>query len=140
MRILALDFGEVRIGMAMGEKDLGIAFPREVLANNSDTFSNILSICLLEKIEKILVGLPILPGGSESTMTEKARVFAEELEDFFVQKNCSIPVDFCDETYSSRSARKSAQQFGISEKEMRGNTDSVAAAIFLQTIFDRGDL
>ncbi len=139
MKILALDFGEVRIGMAMGEREMGIAFPRDILENNEHSFAVLHDFCQAEKVQKVLVGLPILPGGKESAMTEKARVFAENLEDFFVQKNYSIPVDFCDETYSSRSARQSAHKFGFSEKEMRGNTDSVAAAIFLQTVFDRMD-
>jgi len=139
MKILALDFGGVRIGTAMGESDLGIAFPREILGNDENTAEHILELCSSERIERVLVGLPILPGGSESAMTEKARIFAENLEDFFVQKNCSIPVDFCDETYSSRSARQSAQKCGVSERGMRGKTDSVAAAIFLQTVFDQGN-
>lgn len=140
MKILALDFGSVRVGSAFGETEIGIAFPREILANDDDLFRKVLEICQGEKAERVLVGLPILPGGGESEMTEKARVFAENLEDFFVQKNCSIPVDFCDERFSSQTARKSGRRFGFSEKEMRGKTDAMAAAIFLQTVFDGGKI
>jgi len=175
MNILALDFGTKRIGVAVGDTEVGIAFPREEIKNTflpdkepclpkaracldssgdildsseglrrvlrkkeNPVFFHILTLCRQEDIEKIIVGLPLMPAGHDSKETENARRFAEDLEDFLLENNCSIPVDYMDERYSSKTAQIAAQQSGLSEKQSRGKIDSAAAAIFLQQYLDRG--
>lgn len=146
MNILAIDFGTKRLGIAVGNIETGIAFPREGIENNSfplirrsegvSVFFEVLTLCQQEKIEKILVGLPLMPRGTDSKETENARQFAEDLEDFLLENNCDIPVDYTDERFSSKSAQQAAQAAGKTQKQSRGNLDSAAAAIFLQQYLD----
>jgi putative transcription antitermination factor YqgF len=174
MNILAIDFGTKRLGIAVGDTETGIAFPRDGIENTTtcppllkeglgeiflenknytntqqaDTslptspftkggsFPQILTLCQQEKIARVLVGLPLMPAGTDSKETENARRFAEDLEDFLLHHDCDIPVDFTDERFSSKTAQQAAQAAGKSQKQSRGNLDSAAAAIFLQQYLD----
>lgn len=137
MHLLAIDFGIKNLGIALGDTDLGIAFPKDILDNNNEAFSEIQKIVEFEKVGRILVGLPILPSGRETEETENARIFAEHLEDYLLNNGNNIPVDFIDERYSSKTAKISGKGSGLTEKKMRGKIDSAAAAVFLQQYLDR---
>lgn len=140
MNILAIDFGTKRLGIAIGDTEMGIAFPRDEIINvgasHRHALQEILTLCQQEKIEKILVGLPLMPAGTDSKETENARRFTEDLEDYLLQNNCDIPVDYTDERFSSKTAQQAAQASGLTQKQSRGNLDSAAAAIFLQQYLD----
>lgn len=134
MKILALDYGEKRIGYAVGETTLGIAFGRDVLANNS--FSEVLfkikEIIAKEGIEMILVGLPKLLDGTETEQTIYTQEFADKL-----QQKINIEVEMEDERLTSAEATKTLHLQNIKEKKQKGKKDVISAEIILQNYLYR---
>ncbi len=133
MRALALDIGEVRIGIAASDATGTVASPvavlpaQEVLAN-ARTWRYV-----LEDIEpEVLVcGLPQTMAGEDGPQAEKIRRIANE-----ISHACGIPLEFADERLSSVEAKRILKSQGLSEKRMRGKVDMVAASLFLQTWLD----
>ena len=120
MRLLGIDWGEKKFGLAIAEGAL--AEPYAVVA----TRDQVLKIIAKEKIEKIIVGL------SESASAQKAREFGQALS-----RGVTVPVEFSDETLSSHDARRLAIESGIGRKKRKGLEDSYAAAIMLQSYLER---
>ena len=131
MRLLALDYGHKRIGVAIGTSEDGIAFPREPLQNAAEVFAVILALVQAEGVQQVIVGLPLNLAGEEADIVAPARAFADTLEDALLAADMKIPVDFCDERFTSILATRAARAHGLSEKAMRGQLDSAAAAILL---------
>ena len=126
MRILALDIGEVRVGIAVCDPGERVASPvcvlpaREV-TDNAKPF----------KPELLLCGLPKTLAGEEGPQAKRIRKVADA-----ISKNCGIPHEFADERLSSREAKRSLREKGLSEKDMRGKVDMIAASLFLQAWLD----
>ena len=135
MRVLALDFGRKRIGVAIGDSTDGIAFPREPLGNTPELLQHLLDLVNAEGIEHIIVGLPLNLQGEEAQIVAPAREFADALEDALLAAGLPIPVDFCDERFTSILATQAARASGLTDKDMRGQLDSAAAAILLVGYF-----
>jgi putative Holliday junction resolvase len=136
MKILALDFGEKRIGVATGDTDTGIAFPQDPLAVNDQLMKEIETLCEQNHVHKIIVGLPLMPKGFETKVSNLVRDFVDQLEDYLLSCSKQIPVDLFDERFSTFTARSAARAMGLNNKQMQGNLDSSAAAVFLQHYFD----
>ncbi len=135
MKTLALDFGQKRIGVAIGESEDGIAFPRGPLTNSATIFEQIFTIVEAEGIRQVIVGLPLNLQGGEALIVAPAREFADRLEDFLLEHGASVPVDFFDERFTSKLAQQAGVLHGQTHKQMRGNLDSAAAALLLETYF-----
>lgn len=130
MRALALDIGEVRVGIAVGSTQTGLAFPVCVL-NTQDvcTMSSVFRRVLDDNEPDLLVcGLPLTLHGEEGVQVKRIRACALQIAD-----GVCLPVEFCDERYSSREAKRILREQGYDEKRMRGKIDMVAASLFLQT-------
>lgn len=130
MRALALDIGEVRVGIAVGSTQTGLAFPVCVL-NTQDvcTMSSVFRRVLDDNEPDLLVcGLPLTLHGEEGVQVKRIRACAFQIAD-----GACLPVEFCDERYSSREAKRILREQGYDEKRMRGKIDMVAASLFLQT-------
>ncbi|QQS58834.1 Holliday junction resolvase RuvX [Candidatus Peregrinibacteria bacterium] len=132
MKIIGIDYGAKRIGIAVGDTEIGIAFPREILPNDEHVFDVLQQILVQEKIVIIVVGNPILPSGGETKETQVAQEFAEQCKIRFSQVSTLL----WDERYSSRTAQKSAREMGHTSKTFRGNLDAASAAILLQSYLD----
>ena len=133
MRVLALDIGCKRVGVAISDECELISQPLCVLpANdviqNAKTFRRIVQDW---EPDMLLCGLPLSLDGNNSEQTLKVRKNAE-----VIAKNVGLPLEFIDERLSSKEARSILREQGLSEKEMRGRIDAVAASIFLQTWLD----
>ncbi len=142
MRILALDYGKKRIGIAVGDTVDGIAFPRRALFGTSDPhmtglYESILMFISTEPVGKILVGYPGDISGSGSSQCEESRFFADSLEDYLLEHNNPCPVEFANEILSSQIAAHKLREAGIAPSRMSGEKDSLAAAVFLQTYLDQ---
>ncbi len=130
MRALALDIGEVRVGIAVGSTQTGLAFPVCVL-NTQDvcTMSGAFRRVLDDNEPDVLVcGLPLTLHGEEGAQVKRIRALALQ-----IAKDAQVPLEFCDERYSSREAKRILREQGFDEKHMRGKIDMVAASLFLQT-------
>lgn len=133
MRVLALDIGTVRVGVAVSDPAARVASPVCVLLacevrTHAQSFRRV-----LEDWEPslLLCGLPYTMAGEEGPQARFIREFADQ-----VSKNCDIPVQFTDERLSSTQAKRSLREKGLSEKEMRGKVDMIAAGLFLQAWLD----
>ena len=133
MRILALDIGQTRIGVAISDPRERVASPVCVLPAN-EVLSNAKSWKrVLEdwEPELLLCGLPKTLAGEEGPQAKRIRKVADA-----ISKNCGIPHEFADERLSSREAKHSLREKGLSEKDMRGKVDMIAASLFLQAWLD----
>ena len=93
---MGIDFGEVRIGLALSDPLQIISQPFRVISNNDNTISEIQNIIKMEDVEKIILGLPQNLDGEDTKKTLEVREFAEILKN-----NIDVPVIFWDERYSS---------------------------------------
>ena len=133
MRALALDIGEVRVGVAVCDPAGRVASPvcvlpaQEVLQHAS-TFRRVLEDW---EPELLLCGLPYTLSGEEGPQAERIRKAAAQ-----ISAACGIPHEFTDERLSSAEAKRSLREKGLSEREMRGKVDMIAASLFLQSWLD----
>ena len=135
-RILSVDFGDKRVGIAMSDVLKIIAKPYETIENKSNKFviDKILELVVDKVEEKIIVGLPLTMKGEYSIQTQKVLDFIDLFE-----KNTSIPIIKYDERLSSIEAKKSLIKQGIKTGHNKSEIDKTAAAIFLQSYLDRND-
>lgn len=129
MQLLGLDYGGKRIGYAIGETSLGIAFGREIIENKSIGYvlEKLKKIIKEDQVEKIVVGLPKFLDGSESEQTLLTQEFGTK-----IKEELGIEVDYFDERLSSTEATKNLHLLNIKEKHQKGKKDVIAAEIILQ--------
>ena len=133
MRILALDIGRVRCGIAVSDPDERVATPLCVLPTK-DVLANAPSfrrVCEDWEPELVLSGLPLSMNGSQGKQARSIREQAEAIAAML-----GLPLQFSDERLSSSEAKRSLRARGFSERDMRGKLDMIAAAIFLQSWLD----
>lgn len=134
MRILALDYGDSRIGAAICD-ELGIAahgLETIVRKNRGRDMAALSSIIEKFHIERIIVGYPVRMDGSEGIQCEKVNRFIRRLETAF-----SLPVIRHDETLSTKEAEYLLNTNGTARKKRgRGDVDRVAASVILQSYLD----
>lgn len=131
MKVLALDFGAVKIGLAIGDTEIGVASARYFLENNSQVFSVIQKICAEDKVKKIIVGLPA--GFTGSTEQTKAVIsFSDKLNE-----KIDIELELFDERFTTTIAQKNLQATGKKTHKQKELVDSEAARIILQDYLDQ---
>jgi len=132
-RVLAIDYGEIRIGLAISDP-LGIlAFPLMVIdLNKTKDYIRVIKDVIKEKeVKKIIIGLPLIMGGKEGIQTEKVRRFYEEV------KECiDLSVELVDERLTTVMAQKSLSEVGIDQRKQRKMIDMIAAAKLLETYLE----
>ena len=133
-RLLAIDFGEKRVGLALSDPTKIIAKPfKSITYTDHDDLLNQISLIIEEKnVEKIILGFPKGLKGENTAQTNKVMSF------FNLIKNKSIiPIVLQDERFSSVSAKKSLILQNIKTGHNKGLIDETAAAIFLQLYLDK---
>jgi putative pre-16S rRNA nuclease len=139
-KILAIDYGRARIGLAMAESLQGVAQPYDVLlrVNRNEDMRRLRELVRDHSIKLILVGLPLRLDGEPGEMAEETEGFARRL-----RKQIGVTVKMVDERLTSWEAeRQLEEQFGRKSKQIDGaskkkdsgkvTVDSVAAAIILR--------
>lgn len=139
MKVMAIDFGLSRCGVAIGDTTLGIAFERDLLKNTGDLFEQIAIFCLVEKIERIIIGLPKFLNNRISDQTNLTQNFGEQLNEYLNKKFEQKPeIVFFDERYSSAEAIK--QLKAQNGKYFVNRKDSLAAMNILQNYFESNNI
>ncbi len=133
MRILALDIGQARVGVAVSDPAGRVASPVCVLPAADVTACAKPFRRVLEDWEPglLLCGLPYTLSGEEGPQAQRVREVALQ-----VGRACGLPVEFADERLSSREAKRSLREKGMDERAMRGKIDMIAASLFLQAWLD----
>jgi putative holliday junction resolvase len=132
--VLAFDYGEKRIGVAVGETMLKLAHPLTTIqsAENAIKFAQIAALIQEWRPELLIVGLPTHLDGEAHLMTQLSKKFAQRLEGRF-----NLPVMMIDERLSSAEAAQSLKEQGITGIQQKSMIDQVAAQTILQSYFDR---
>lgn len=128
-RILAIDFGEKRIGFAITDPMNIFGYPLVTVPNDKKFWNELSKVILEYKVVKIILGYPLKESGSESTSSKAVLKFKEELE-----KRITLPIELVDERYSSSIARDRIIESVSSKKKRRDKSllDKNAAAVMLE--------
>lgn len=131
--VLAFDFGEQRIGVAVGEHLLASANPLVTIDNESNEirFQAIAALIKEWQPKLLVVGLPLSLDGSENQVTQLCKKFARRLNGRF-----NLPVMLIDERYSSAEASNLLNESGVKGRAQKTMLDQVAAQTILQSYFD----
>lgn len=128
-KILAIDYGERKIGLAISD-ELGLcANPYGVLRNTSDIVKKIKEIIINNKIKKILVGIP--HWDKPSKIIDKIQKFVENLK-----IEIDIEIELVNEFYSTKIAKEKIRSTGKKYKKVKHKIDSYAACVILQEYLD----
>ncbi len=132
-RLLGIDYGKRRVGLALSDPTRTIAQPFiTIVRDDTDSWWQQLSAIIAEQeVEAIVVGYPLTLGGTVSRQTEEVARFIAEL-----QSRESVPVHRYDERLTSVAARRALQQQGIKTGHRKEAVDRTAAAILLQDYLD----
>lgn len=133
-KILGIDFGETRIGLAISSEDGRFVFPYKTVENGGDEgcFSRIRDDCQKEGVERIVVGLPLDQHGQMGEKARAVKSWGERLS-----RVVGLEVLYEDERYTTVFANKTKKTAGWSVKETRANIDQTAASMILQTYLDK---
>ena len=131
--VLAFDFGERRIGIAVGEHLIHSANPLTTIDNESNEvrFAAITELINEWQPKLLVVGLPLSLDGSETEMTQLCKKVARRLNGRF-----NLPIALIDERYSSAEASQLLNQTGIKGRAQKAMLDQVAAQTILRSYFD----
>ncbi len=136
MRVLGLDIGEKRIGVAVSDDGGRVAMPL-VCLDAAAVRADVRALTQLIDgygIERVVVGLPLSLDGSEGPQAARVRRAVERFE-----PSLGVPVDYADERLSSAEATRHMRSGGASERVQRGKKDMVAASVVLQAYLDSHD-
>lgn len=125
-RVLALDYGETRLGIAISDETKKIAFPQPfILASEID---KLIAFIKDKEIEEIVVGLPRGLAGQETKSTIAAKSMGERLK-----RETNLQVNFIDEWFSTKEATRKIWEKKIKGTKARSEIDSLSAQILLES-------
>jgi putative holliday junction resolvase len=132
-RILGIDFGTKRIGLALSDPLGFTAQGLETLAvqNKQKTLEHLVKLCSDLRVGEVVVGLPINMNGSMGPKAEEAKAWIEKLK-----VALSIPVSSWDERLTSREADRFMIEAGMSRAKQKKESDRMAATLILQNYLE----
>ncbi|MBA3832747.1 MAG: Holliday junction resolvase RuvX [Chthoniobacterales bacterium] len=132
-RIMGIDYGTARIGVALSDELQLLAHPAETIAvaKIANPAARIAALVQEKNVERIVVGLPRHMNGSVGASAEEARAFAEKLKALV-----ACEVQTWDERLSTVAAHRALQEAGKTSRQTRGYIDQVAAQMLLQSYLD----
>lgn len=131
-RVLGIDYGDVRVGVAISDELRFMAHPLETIdTRKTEAIARIVEIARLREIGAVVVGLPRNMDGSRGPAAEKATAFAEKL-----QAELACPVSTWDERLTTVSAQRALREAGRKAKDQKNIVDQAAAQVILQSWLD----
>jgi len=132
-RIMAVDYGKKRTGLAVTDTLRIIATPLDTVLTN-DLIPYLQAYVLRETVDEFVVGMPKTLLNEDSEMAPLVRAFVEELKKIFPAK----PIHLADERFTSRMAMQAMIAGGMKKKDRRdkANVDKISAAIILQSFLE----
>lgn len=129
MKILGIDYGSAKVGLALGDTELRLAVGKGVLQglSQNNVITKIKAIVNLEQIERVVVGLPTNLTGEATATTVEVQRFIDKL-----RNHLTVPVQTIDERYTSQMADRAL----LAVPEHKGKQDQVAAQFILQIYLD----
>lgn len=133
-RIVAIDIGSVRVGVAVSDPFGSFAQGLTVLSTKNDWIEELKKIMDTYKTSKLLVGLPLRTGGNEGPEAVNIR----EITETIVAKYPNFEIIFWDERFTTVIAQQYLLEGDVSRKGRKQRVDMVAASLLLQSYLDRG--
>lgn len=124
MKLLGIDYGTKRIGLAVGDQETGVAAPLRIIDNDTQASNKIAQIIKKKDIETTVIGESKKLSGEENPVMEHIHQFADRLRDL-----TSADIAFIDESYTSAEARR--------QPDAPELVDGSAAALILQSYLDQ---
>jgi putative Holliday junction resolvase len=133
MRILAVDHGEKRIGLALSDPTATIASPLKVVQHVSRLIdaAQVADIAAQNQVDLIVIGQSFDDEGNPNPAGRRAGRFAAEL-----RNQTDIPIEMWDESFSTQTARAARIELGVSRKKRAGHQDEFAAVVILQSYLE----
>ncbi len=128
MKLLGIDYGRKKIGLAIGDTNSGLAEPLKVIRfeNLEEGLEKVMQEIKVEEVERIVLGI------SEGEMAEETKEFGRKIE-----AKLKIAVAFQDETLTTHEAQNYAIEAGIKRKKRKLMEDAYSAALILQAYLDK---
>ena len=131
-RILGLDFGRARIGVAISDELQMLAHPLETIPANEEPASRVAEIVREKQVDHVVAGIPRQMNGQIGTAATEVLEFVEKLRAIL-----PCPVVTWDERLTTVAAHRALRDAGKKTRDTRGYVDQVAAQMILQTYLDR---
>jgi len=134
-KLIGIDYGEKKVGIAVSDDDGTVAFPKEIVKNDGELVNHIADLAEKENISRIVVGQSINYQGKDNPIMEQIYQFKKALHD-----RLSIPINFETEFLTSAEAKRRPQEADLPRSrkpKLRRLVDAQAAAIILQSFIDK---
>lgn len=131
MKLLGIDYGEKKIGIALSDEDGTMAFPRSIVQNDADFLAHILELIAKEGVGAVVVGESKDFRGEDNPIMKRVTTFKRALEE-----KCSLPVYLEPELLSTKEANRPPDK-QVSKEGGSGLADASAAAIILQSFINK---
>ena len=133
MRILAVDHGEKRIGLALSDPTATFASPLQVIKHVSRLLdaAQVANLANENEVSLIVIGQSFDEEGNPNLAGRRAAKFAEALKE-----QTNIPIELFDESFSTQDARATRIEMGVSRKKRSGHMDELAAVMILRSYIE----
>ena len=133
MRILAVDHGEKRIGLALSDPTATIASPLDVIKHTTRLMdaAQVANLASENDVGLIVIGQSFYEDGTPNLAGRRAANFAEVLKE-----QTDIPVELVDESFSTKDAQRTVVEMGIPRKKRKGHHDALAAVMILKSYIE----
>lgn len=128
MKLLGIDYGQKRIGLAVARE--GLAFPLKTLAKGTrdKLFADLLEVIASERVDGIVLGLPLDLNGNETLTTRQVLNFRDSLA-----RRTALPIHLVNEALTSFDARERLREAGVPARRHGEMLDQMAAVCILET-------
>ena len=135
---MGIDFGSVRIGIAVSDETGTIAFGRNAVKNDSKALNEIINIVSSEDVTEIIIGYPLNLKSQKTQQTIETENFAERLKQAISKAGCKSEIKFWDERFTSKMAADSMLESGMKKKKRQDKSqiDIISSALMLQSYLD----
>ena len=135
-KIICLDCGKKKVGIAISDENHKISMPMETLVRNLEFYKNIIKIINDYNIGGILVGLPLGEEKKINKMSQSIIDTTKNLDNHLINQKLNIPFFFWDENFTSIEAEDSTNEFFKNKKKQKKILDKFAARIILEDFFN----
>lgn len=134
-KLIGIDYGEKKVGIALSDNSGTFAFPKEVVSNDGKLVNYVVGLADKENISRIVIGRSTNYQGKDNPIMERINQFKKALEE-----KLSIPIDFEIEFLTSAEAKRQPQEADLPRSRkprVHKRVDAGAAAIILQSFIDK---
>lgn len=130
-RILAIDYGQAKIGLALGDTETKIALAYKTLPNKGDFFTELSQVIVEEEVKEVILGLPGHRGYSKGNAQEKEiKKLGQKLEE-----KLQVTIKYQEEMFTTRMAQSRLKEAG--KKNLKSKDDPEAARIILESYWEK---